>query len=109
MKRQPKKEIKDRVEEKFLAGCINDLLNIEQEVENLKIELAQQEDFNLIDAYGLLDTHCQSAVSPQQMKHHLAHLGIQLSENDLVLFFTRYADSHNLSYSQFSDAFLPTD
>jgi len=24
----------------------------------MKIELAQQEDFNLIDAYGLIDTHC---------------------------------------------------
>ena len=39
-------------------------LRIEQDVENMKIELSQQEDFNLIDAYGLLDTHCQSAVSP---------------------------------------------
>jgi len=33
------------------------------------------------------------------MLHHLAHLGIKLTDNDIVLFFARYADSQNLSYS----------
>lgn len=41
-----------------MVGCIHDLIRIEQDVENMKIELAQQEDFNLIDAYGLLDSEC---------------------------------------------------
>ncbi len=43
------------------------------------------------------------------MLQHLSYLGIKLTDNDIVLFFARYADSQNLSYSQFSDAFLPTD
>lgn len=61
---KPKKGEKQRAEERFLVGCLNDLIGIEKDVENMKIELAQQEDFNLIDAYGILDKHCQSAVSP---------------------------------------------
>lgn len=58
VKKVPKKDAIYKAEEKFLASCINDLIRIEQDVENMKIELSQQEDFNLIDAYGLLDTHC---------------------------------------------------
>jgi hypothetical protein len=53
-----KKDAGLRAEERFLVGCIYDLIKIEQDVENMKIELAQQEDFNLIDAYALIDTHC---------------------------------------------------
>ena len=32
-----------------------DLINIEKDIENVKIELSLKEDFNLIDAFGLLD------------------------------------------------------
>jgi len=34
---------------------LNDLIAIEKDVENIKIELALREDFNLIDAFGILD------------------------------------------------------
>jgi len=43
------------------------------------------------------------------MLNNLDNLGIRLSENDVVLFFARYATTNNLTYSQFSDAFLPSD
>ena len=33
------------------------------------------------------------------MLHHLGELGIRLNENDVALFFARYADTNNLSYS----------
>jgi hypothetical protein len=33
------------------------------------------------------------------MLHQLAHMGIDLSENDIILFYARYAESNSLSYS----------
>jgi hypothetical protein len=41
VKKVPKKDATQKAEEKFLVGCINDLIRIEQDVENMKIELAQ--------------------------------------------------------------------
>lgn len=76
----------------------------------MKINLTLKPDFNLIDAFSLLDRDCKSEVNPTELKRQLAVLNLDMKEDDLVLFFNRYAETDNaFTYSNFSDAFLPCD
>lgn len=38
-----------------MVSALIDFINLERDLEKLKIDLALKEDFNLIDAFGLLD------------------------------------------------------
>ena len=44
-----------KTEEEVLVNALVDIINIERDLEKAKIDLALREDFNLIDAFGLLD------------------------------------------------------
>jgi hypothetical protein len=56
-----------RSEEKFLIEQLAEMLKQELKVEELKIALSQRDDFNLIDAFSLLDRDCRSEVTPCQL------------------------------------------
>lgn len=93
-----------------MAGCLADIISLEQEVESLKIALSLRSDFNLIDAFSLLDPSCRSEVTACELQEQLRSLGVELSEHELRLLFARYAESPDLlTYSEFSDIFLPCD
>lgn len=57
-----------RSEENFLIGCLVDLIALEKDVEMMKINLTLKPDFNLIDAFSLLDRDCKSEVNPTELK-----------------------------------------
>lgn len=91
-------------------GCLADIISLEQEVESLKITLSLRSDFNLIDAFSMLDPSCRSELTPSELQEQLLPLGVELSDHELRLLFARYADRPDLlTYSNFSDAFLPCD
>jgi Ca2+-binding EF-hand superfamily protein len=93
-----------------LLGCLVDLIALEKDTEMMKINLALKPDFNLIDAFSILDRDCHSEVKPTEMRKELHMLGLDLKEDDLQLIFARYAEEdYCMTYSNFSDAFLPTD
>lgn len=93
-----------------MLECLIDLIGLEKEVEIMKINLTLKEDFNLMDAFSLLDRDCRSEVSPTELRRQIAVLGLDLQSDDLVLLFHRFADSDtSLTYSNFTDAFLPCD
>ncbi len=76
----------------------------------MKINLSLREDFNLIDAYALLDVKGKSSVSRTELRDALLSLKICFTDNDLELLFSQYSvDGSVLTYSNFSDAFLPKD
>jgi Ca2+-binding EF-hand superfamily protein len=69
-----------------------DLISLEKDVEMMKINLALKPDFNLIDAFSLLDRDCKSEVSPTDLRRQLAVLNLDLKEDDLALVFARYGE-----------------
>lgn len=76
----------------------------------LKINLTLKPDFNLMDAFSLLDRDCRSEITPTELRRQLAVLGLDLQEEDLVLIFNRYGETDTMiSYSNFTDSFLPGD
>lgn len=76
----------------------------------MKINLALKPDFNLMDAFSILDRDCKSEISPTELRRQLAVLNLDLKEDDLALIFARYGEQDNqMTYSNFSDAFLPCD
>lgn len=54
-------------EETFLIGCLIELINFEKEVEILKINIALKPEFNLMDAYSILDRDCHSEITPSEL------------------------------------------
>ena len=108
--KQKSAKILARSEEAFLVGCLADIISLEQEVESLKIALSLRSDFNLIDAFSLLDPSCRSEVTASELQEQLHSLGVELSDHELRLLFARYAENPDLlTYSKFSDIFLPCD
>lgn len=87
-----------------------ELIGFEKEMEIMKINLILKPDFNLMDAFSLLDKECRSEINPTELRRQLAVLNLDLREDDLSLLFARYANSDcSFTYSNFSDAFLPCD
>jgi Ca2+-binding EF-hand superfamily protein len=68
-------------------------------------------DFNLIDAFRIFDLKGLGSATLTDLKNGLNELGLQASEQELMLFMKRFdkdGDS-KLRYSEFVDAFLPSD
>jgi len=103
-------QILPRVEESFLLKCLAEILGLEKDLEVMKINLSLREDFNLIDAYALLDVKGKSTVSRTEMRNALLSFKVCMTDDDLDLLFSQYSiDGSVLTYSNFSDAFLPKD
>jgi hypothetical protein len=80
-------KILPRCEESFLLKCLTEIMGLEKDYEVMKINLSLREDFNLIDAYALLDVKAKSSVSRTELRNALLSLKICFPENDLELLF----------------------
>lgn len=63
-----KNELLPRSEENFLIGCLVDLISVEKDLEMIKINLTLKPDFNLMDAFSLLDRDCRSEINPTELR-----------------------------------------
>jgi hypothetical protein len=63
-----KNELLPRSEESFLLSCLVDMISLEKDVEMMKINLSLKSDFNLMDAFGMLDRDCRSEVNPTELR-----------------------------------------
>ena len=84
---------------------------MERELETQKIELAARPDFNLSDAFRMLDIEGKGWVTSSEIRSGLEQLGLFADRQDVFLFVRRY-DSDNdgrVRYSDFCDAFSPKD
>jgi Ca2+-binding EF-hand superfamily protein len=87
-------------------------MKLEKDCELQKINLALHSDFNLIDAFGILDQQAQGSVAAAEMLLGMNSLGLtQFTIDDCQLIFARYNKDGDgqLKYSEFSDAFMPVD
>ena len=81
-------KILPRGEESFLLKCLTEIIGLEKDFEVMKINLSVREDFNLIDAYALLDVKGKSSVSRTELHNALLSLKICFTDNDLELLFS---------------------
>jgi hypothetical protein len=78
-------------------------------LEDAKNRLALQPDFNLPDAFDLLDRHVFSTLSATELSDSLAINGVYTISEDVFLFIKRYDRNGDgrINYAEFSDAFMP--
>ena len=97
--------------EGFFIRCLQEILLFEKDLEIQKINLSLREDFNLIDAFGILDTEGRGTMSPSELFNSLKAHNLVVTQEDCHLFFLRYNKDVDcqLKYSEFKSAFTPMD
>lgn len=98
-------------DEDELVHSLKELVNLEQELESAKINLALKSDFNLIDAFDIFDTNRNGRLDHYELTSGLNAIGVYPTSEDVDLFITRYDNSHDrrLDHREFEDAFLSKD
>ena len=86
-------------------------LELENNIEKVKIQLSLKTDFNLIDAFRIFNESGSGSACVQDMIQGLKELGLHVGDDQMSLFMARFDQDHDrkLRYSEFCQAFLPQD
>lgn len=97
-------------EDKFVQ-LVKDQITIENDLEKAKKDLALCEDFNLIDAFRIIDPLAKGSVTIIDLQDNIKALGIFPTYDECSLFFKHYDTDYDgrLRYSNFCSAFTPKD
>jgi len=92
-------------------NLIKDIINHEKEVEESKIALSQQGDFNMMDAFQIFDTQNKGYITAPELKDNLEMYGLYSHKDDIAAFVRKYDHDSDgrILYSVFCDAFTPRD
>lgn len=96
-------------DESDLVRGFKEQIALENELEDAKNRLALQPDFNLPDAFDLIDRYNLTQLSATELSDSLASNGIYANSEDVFLFVKRYdtnCDGRLASY-EFANAFTP--
>ena len=76
--------------------ALKEIIFAEREVESAKIELALKSDFNIVDAFKMLDMRCAGVLTQQDLIEGLKrNLGfIDFASDDIHLLFRRFDRSN---------------
>ena len=91
------------------------MINFSRRLEDRRIRLVQtSEEFNLPDAFGLLDKNGYGGLTQIEFRDAMIILGLKpdrVAMDRVYLFFRRYNNDQNdnLRYSEFSQAVCPLD
>lgn len=98
-------------EEEELVSALREYIRLEQELDGAKMRLALQPDFNLMDAFQMLDKFTKGFVTAPEIIESLTDLGTHPHKDDVHLFLRRYDGDQDgrILYSDFCDAFTPFD
>ena len=96
-------------DEEELVRAFKEQISLEKELEDAKSRLALQPDFNLMDAFQILDKAARGYVTSTELHEVLADLGSYALRENVYLFSRRYDRNNDgrLLYSEFCDAFTP--
>lgn len=96
-------------DENELVRAFKEQIALENELEDAKNRLALQSDFNLPDAFDLLDRRVLGSLSSADLLDALSFNGVYAVPDDVFLFVKRYDRNIDgrLNFSEFSEAFLP--
>ena len=86
-------------------------MRMEKELEEARTRLAEQPDFNLMDAFQMIDKFSKGWVTAPELVESLSELGSFPHKDDVFLFVRRYDRDCDgrLLYTDFCDAFKPAD
>jgi hypothetical protein len=95
-------------DEDELIYTLKDLCTNEQDLENSKVSLSRERDFNLRDAFEIFDTNRSGRISSSELYSGLNAIGVYASYEEVDLFITRYDGSgdRKLEAREFEAAFL---
>ena len=81
------------------------LMEIETQIEEKKIELAQREDYNFEDIFRIFEIDVKGYIEPEDLKQGLQLLGLNPSDYDIRLLIKRFDLNKQglLSYTDFFD------
>lgn len=90
---------------------IDEQVSLEHQVELAKQEAITKSDFNTHDAWRIFDIDNLGVISPMDMRHGLQDIGVNVTQEDVNLFFERYDKDRDgrLDYREFAEALTPTD
>ena len=88
---------------------MREIINIENQIENCKIELALRSDFNVEDAFRIVELNGRGIINEADLKYGLNLLDIYASDKDIKLIMRRGDIRKNnfISYSDFFDLVVP--
>jgi Ca2+-binding EF-hand superfamily protein len=94
-----------------MIEAFQDLIHLEKDLERIKIEITLKDDYNLIDAFGLLDFQGKGFVSPVELREALQEMGIKCNIDEINMVFERFNTLNDgmLKYSEFSESMMPQD
>ncbi len=92
-------------------NALLELISLEKELEQSKINIAQRPDFNIIDAFSIFDPSKRGTLSISEVKDGLAAIGVYPTSEELELVFKRYDVDYNerLTFKEFEAMWLPYD
>ena len=96
-------------DEDELVRAFREQISLEKELEDAKIRLSSYPDFNLMDAFQMLDKEAKGWITAPELVDTLMDIGLYAHREDVYLFVRRYdrdSDGRFL-YSDFCDAFTP--
>merc|ERR1712166_1184691 len=98
-------------DEDELIHSLKDLCNNEQDLENAKISLSRERDFNLRDAFDIFDTNRSGRISASELYSGLNAIGVYASYDEVDLWINRYDGSgdRKLDAREFEAGFLAND
>jgi Ca2+-binding EF-hand superfamily protein len=106
-----RKPILGMYDEDALVSGLKGLCDNEQELEQAKIRLGTQPDFNVRDAFEIFDQPRYGTISVHDLQSGLNAIGVHPTYEECELFVTRYDKSgdRRLQFHEFQDAFLAVD
>eukprot|EP00825_Cyclidium_porcatum_P001988 TRINITY_DN10918_c0_g3_i4.p1 TRINITY_DN10918_c0_g3~~TRINITY_DN10918_c0_g3_i4.p1 ORF type:complete len:523 (-),score=85.81 TRINITY_DN10918_c0_g3_i4:468-1991(-) len=96
-------------DEKQLVQTLRRLVQIDREIEDDRKSLALKQDFNLMDAFRILDKQEQGMITLSEFQQQLSNIGIYLTQSEFLLLFNKFhkKDDVVLSFSEFVSVLLP--
>ena len=98
-------------DEKLLATLLYEIILNEKDIEEAKMKLAECADFNLMDAFSMIDDKSLGWTSAPQIYKCLVTNGIFVHKDDVYQFTRRFDRDYDskLLYSDFCEAMTPKD
>ena len=91
--------------------CLKEVIFLEREVEQNKIELALKSDFNIVDAFKMFDVRGSGSINPDDLKIGLNHNldYTPFNSDDIYMLFRRFdlQNAGHLTFQSFNRLVLP--
>lgn len=98
-------------DERAVVQLIYEMIINEKDLESAKMYLAEQVDFNMVDAFQMMDDMSRGFVTKEQILTILVENRVFVEKDEIMKFVKRFdrTNQQRLQYSDFCEAFTPKD